>query len=123
MLRTPAEREGRTRIEDRRDELRAAHRWATSQAPDLAARLTAAVQLHAHTSLWSEPAEWADRLSLVIDPHDATAPHVWAAMANAAAHAGRLTDGLQLAERALASDDLRGRSRPGGDRRHRDVPG
>ena len=107
MLRTPAEREGRARIEDRRDELRAAHRWATSHEPDLAARLTAAVQLHAHTSLWSEPAEWADRLSLVIDPHDAIAPHVWAAMANAAAHAGRLTDGLQLAERALASDDLR----------------
>jgi hypothetical protein len=85
------------------------------------------VQLHAHTSLWSEPAEWADRLSHVIDPQDAFAPHVWAAMANAAAHAGRLTDGaahagrltdgaahagrltdgLQLAERALASDDLR----------------
>ena len=65
------------------------------------------MQLHAHTSLWTEPAEWADRLSLVIDPHDAMAPHVWAAMANAAAHAGRLTDGLQLAERALASDDLR----------------
>jgi predicted ATPase/DNA-binding winged helix-turn-helix (wHTH) protein len=107
MLRTPAEREGRTRIEDRRDELRAAHRWATSQARDLAARLTAAVQLHAHTTLWGEPAEWAHRLSLVIDPHDATAPHVWAAMANAAAHAGRLTDGLQLAERALASHDLR----------------
>ena len=75
--------------------------------PGLAARLTAAVQLHAHTSLWAEPAEWAGRLSLVIDPHDAMAPHVWAAMANAAAHAGRLTDGLQLAERALASDDLR----------------
>ena len=107
MLRTPAEREGRTRIEDRRDELRAAHRWATSQEPGMAARLTAAVQLHAHTSLWSEPAEWADRLSLVIDPQDAIAPHVWAAMANAAAHAGRLTDGRQLAERALASDDLR----------------
>ena len=107
MLRTPAERDGRTRIEARRDELRAAHRWATSQAPGMAARLTAAVQLHAHTSLWSEPAEWADRLSLVIDPHDANAPHVWAAMANAAAHAGRLTDGLQLAERALASHDLR----------------
>ena len=107
MLRTPAEREGRTRIEDRRDELRAAHRWATSREPDLAARLTAAVQLHAHTSLWSEPAEWAHRLSLVIDPHDAIAAHVWAAMANAAAHAGRLTDGLLLAERALASDDLR----------------
>ena len=107
MVRTPAEREGRARIEDRRDELRAAHRWATSHQPGLAARLTAALQLHAHTSLWSEPAEWADRLSLVIDPTDATAPHVWAAMANAAAHAGRLTDGLQLAERALASDDLR----------------
>ena len=107
MLRTPAEREGRTRIEDRRDELRATHRWATSQAPDLATRLTAAVQLHAHTTLWAEPAEWADRLSLIIDPHDTTAPHVWAAMANAAAHAGRLTDGLQLAERALASHDLR----------------
>ena len=106
MLRTPAEREGRARIEARRDELRAAHRWATSQEPDLAARLTAAVQLHAHTSLWSEPAEWADRLALIIDPQDAIAPHVWAAMANAAAHAGRLTDGLQLAERALASDDL-----------------
>ena len=65
------------------------------------------MQLHAHTSLWAEPAEWAGRLALVIDPHDAMAPHVWAAMANAAAHAGRLTDGLQLAERALASDDLR----------------
>ena len=107
LLRTPAEAEGRARIEGRRDELRAAHRWATSHEPGLAARLTAAVQLHAHTSLWAEPAEWAGRLSLVIDPHDAMAPHVWAAMANAAAHAGRLTDGLQLAERALASDDLR----------------
>ena len=107
LLRTPAEAEGRVRIEGRRDELRAAHRWATSQEPGLAARLTAAVQLHAHTSLWAEPAEWAGRLALVIDPHDAMAPHVWAAMANAAAHAGRLTDGLRLAERALASDDLR----------------
>jgi predicted ATPase/DNA-binding winged helix-turn-helix (wHTH) protein len=107
LLHTPAEAEGRARIEDRRDELRAAHRWATSHEPGLAARITAAVQLHAHTSLWAEPAEWADRLSLVIDPHHAMAPHVWAAMANAAAHTGRLTDGLQLAERALASDDLR----------------
>jgi predicted ATPase/DNA-binding winged helix-turn-helix (wHTH) protein len=107
MLRTPAEAEGRTRIEDRRDERRAAHRWATLHAPDVAARLTAAVQLHAHTTLWSEPAEWAHRLSLVIDPHHAAAPHVWGAMANAAAHAGRLTDGLQHAERALAAHDPR----------------
>jgi len=107
MLRTSAESDGRASIGARRDELRAAHRWATSHEPDLAARLTAAVQLHAHTSLWNEPAEWADRLSLVVSPHDASAAHVWAAMANAAAHGGRLTEGLLLAERALASDDLR----------------
>ena len=62
------------------------------------------MQLHAHTSLWAEPAEWAGRLSLVIDPHDAAAPHVWAALANA--HGTRAAhDGLRLAERALASDD------------------
>ncbi len=45
LLRTPAEREGHETIEARVDELRAAHRWARSQAPHLAARLTAALQL------------------------------------------------------------------------------
>lgn len=107
QLRTPAERAGHDRIEARLDELRAAHRWARSHDALLAARLTAALQLHAHTRLWNEPAQWAAELSLVLDPGDPMAAHVWAAMANAAAHEGRLADGVDLAERALDTGDSR----------------
>jgi hypothetical protein len=59
LLRTPAVREGREAIEARVDELRAAHRWARSRAPRLAARLTAAArpQLPAPPHLAGDPAK------------------------------------------------------------------
>jgi predicted ATPase/DNA-binding winged helix-turn-helix (wHTH) protein len=107
LLRTPAERKGHEAIEARVDELRAAHRWARSQAPHLAARLTAALQLHAHSRLWSEPAQWAVELAHIIDEDEPLASQVWAAMANAAAHQGRFEEGTSLAERALRSADPR----------------
>ena len=107
LLRTPAEREGHQAIEARVDELRAAHRWARSRAPHLAARLTAALQLHAHSRLWSEPAQWAVELARIIDEDEPLACQVWAAMANAAAHQGRFEDATSWAERALRSADPR----------------
>jgi len=107
LLRTPAEREGHQTIEARVDELRAAHRWARSHAPHLAARLTAALQLHAHSRLWVEPAQWAVELAGIIGEEEPLAPQVWAALANAAAHQGRFEDGSALAERALRSTDPR----------------
>lgn len=107
LLRTASEREGHVTIEARVDELRAAHRWARSQAPDLAARLTAALQLHAHSRLWAEPAQWAAELARAIDEDEPLAPLVWAAMANAAAHRGRFEEGSSLAERAMSSADPR----------------
>jgi predicted ATPase len=107
LLRTPAEREGHEIVEARVDELRAAHRWARSHAPSLAARLTAALQLHAHSRLWPEPAHWAFELASIMDEDDPLACQVWAAMANAAAHTGRFEEGTSLAERALRSADPR----------------
>jgi hypothetical protein len=106
-LRTPAELEGHVSVEARLDEVRAAHGWARSHAPGLAARLTAALQLHAHTRLWSEPAQWAAELAPLMGEDEPSAAHVWAAMANGAAHQGRFDKGAELAERALASTDAR----------------
>ncbi len=107
LLRTSAEADGHEIVEARVDELRAAHRWARSQAPHLAARLTAALQLHAHSRLWPEPAYWAFELASIMDEDDPLACQVWAAMANAAAHQGRFEEGTSLAERALRSADPR----------------
>jgi predicted ATPase len=107
LLRTPAERDGHEAIEARVDELRAAHGWARSKAPQLAARLTAALQLHAHSRLWSEPAQWAVQLAQIIDDDDPLASPVWAAIANAEAHRGRFEEGTSWAERALRSADPR----------------
>jgi predicted ATPase len=107
LLRTSAEREGHETLEARLDELRAAHQWARSHALDLAARLTAALQLHAHTRLWTEPSQWAGELVGLIDDGQPLAAHVWAATANAAAHEGKFAEGILLAERALRSTDLR----------------
>ena len=106
LLRTPDELQGHEQVEARVDELRAAHGWARSHAPQLAARLTAALQLFAHTRLWSEPAQWATALAPLVD-NEPYAAHVWAAMANAAAHQGRLDAGVALADQALGSTDRR----------------
>ena len=82
-------------------------RWARSQAPHLAARLTAALQPHAHSRLWAEPTQWAVELARAIDEDEPLAFQVWAAMANEAAHRGRFEEGLSLAERAMSSADPR----------------
>jgi predicted ATPase len=106
LLRTPAERQGHEDLEGRLDELRVAHQWARSHALTLAARLTAALQLHAHTRLWPEPSQWARELVRLTDD-EATIAHAWAAAANAAAHEGNFAEGVALAERALASSEPR----------------
>ena len=75
--------------------------------PAWLARLTAAVQLHAHTSLWAEPAEWAGRLALVLDP---TTP--WPRISGRRWPTPPPTPGgsptaFSSPSAALASDDLR----------------
>ncbi len=103
-LRTPQEREGHDRIEAARAELRAAHRWAREHAPELAARLSGFLQLHAYTRLWAEPAAWAGRLVPGLSAHDPAAPALWVALAADAAHRGDLQRARALAERALSAD-------------------
>ncbi len=68
LVRTPRELEGRVRLDGLVDEVRAAHRWARSADPGLAADLSGSLFHAAHSALWSEPAAWAGRL---VDRHDA----------------------------------------------------
>ena len=124
LLRTPAEREGHETIEARVDELRAAHRWARSQAPHLAARLTAALQLHAHSRLWPEPAQWAVELA----PHHrrgraARVPGV-GGDGERGSPPGAVRGGDVVGRAGAAQRRSPGRCRRvGGPRRHRHVPG
>jgi predicted ATPase len=103
-LRTPQERKGHDRIEAARAEFRAAHRWAREHAPELAARLSGSLQLHAYTRLWAEPAAWAGRLVPVQSAAEPTASALWAALAADAAHRNDLQRARALAERALSDD-------------------
>lgn len=91
LVRTPRELEGRVRLDGLVDEVRAAHRWARSADPGLAADLSGSLFHAAHSALWSEPAAWAGRL---VDRHDADRERALdgalVACAGVAAHRGEL---------------------------------
>jgi predicted ATPase/DNA-binding winged helix-turn-helix (wHTH) protein len=104
-LRTEHEAAADQRFDDAVSELRAAHRWARAESPDLAARITAALDLYAHSRHWPEPAEWASALAPVLGDAHPGAPGVWAAMAAEEAHRGDYARAEQLARRVLDADD------------------
>jgi predicted ATPase len=59
QIRTPAEADGRQRLDAIAAELRAAHRWARENQPKLAAEMSGALHLAAYSTFWNEPAEWS----------------------------------------------------------------
>lgn len=61
-LRTPREAGARERLAGLVDEARAAHRWARHRDAALASDMSTALFQVAHSSLWFEPAEWAESL-------------------------------------------------------------
>lgn len=67
QIRTPAEVDGRRRLDAIAAEVRAAHRWARGHQPELAAALSGALHLAAYSTFWNEPAEWS-RLLLAQNP-------------------------------------------------------
>jgi predicted ATPase/DNA-binding winged helix-turn-helix (wHTH) protein len=99
-LRTPHEAEADQR-------LGAAHRWARAEAPELAARISRALDLFAHSRHWPEPAGWAAALAPVLGDDDPGAPGVWAALAAEAAHQGDYGRAEELGRRVLAGGDVR----------------
>ncbi len=90
-LRTPRESAARRRIEGVVDELRAAHRWARAEAPELAAAMSGALFHAAYSSLWNEPATWSrELLSSAFAADPSSFPGARLLAAGAAAHAGDL---------------------------------
>jgi len=91
QLRTPREADGRRRLASVVDEVRAAHRWAQRDHPQLASEMNAALFHASHTSLWLEPAEWGRALLARHAPGDAATLHgAMVASAGAASHRGDL---------------------------------
>jgi predicted ATPase/DNA-binding winged helix-turn-helix (wHTH) protein len=108
-LRTPAEAAAQDRFAEVAAELRAAHRWAVRNQPDLAAEMTISVHLYAYSRLWGEPAAWARDLaeSAPAGPVRAAALAVRAADA---ATRGRLPEARRLAGQALEHAHAPGRA-------------
>lgn len=91
LARTPQEPAGRARLDSVIDEVRRAHRWARRHDPVLASRLSAALFHVAHSSLWFEPAAWAQEL--LAEQPDVLGDQLHGARlatAGAAAHRGHL---------------------------------
>jgi predicted ATPase len=107
MLRGPDEATADARLGAIADELRAAHQWARREDPPLAARLTGALDLYAHSRLWPEPAEWAAALESDLDACGAEAAKVRAALAAEAAHRGDYERAVALAASAAEAADPR----------------
>lgn len=104
-LRSPLESGGRVRLREITHEIRTAHRWAREHHGALASAMSASLFHAAHSSLWFEPADWADEL-LARDPADK--PHgALLAAAGAASHRGALMTAQAHASAVLASDDPR----------------
>ncbi len=90
-LRTTDEPEARARFNGLVDEIRVAHRWARTHAPELASAMSVALFQCAHPILWHEPAEWSRTLlrEQSVDSHTALPGAVLLA-AGLAAHTGQL---------------------------------
>jgi tetratricopeptide (TPR) repeat protein len=106
-LRTPREPEAHRRFEETKDEMRAAHRWSRVHEPLVAARLTAALDLHAHSRHDTEPGGWAEELAARLSWDDPGAAGVHAALAAEAANRGDYPTARRLATQAVSSDDPR----------------
>jgi len=106
-LRTPEEAEADQRLDDAVSELRAAHRWALANSPSIAARITGALDLYAHSRHWPEPAGWAAALVPVLGAAHPDAAGVWAALAAEEAHRGDYARAEELAHRVLEVGDTR----------------
>jgi len=89
LIRTPAEAEGRLRLDEVVAEVRAAHRWARQHDPVLAAALSGSLHLAAYSTFWNEPAEWA-RALLAGAPNAGELFGAHASVAGAAANRGDL---------------------------------
>jgi len=89
LIRTPAEAEGRRRLDAVVSEVRIAHRWAQQHDPALAAQLSGSLHLASYSTFWNEPAEWA-RMLLAGAPNAAELFGAHASVAGAAANRGEL---------------------------------
>jgi predicted ATPase len=88
QIRTPAEADGRQRLDAIAAELRAAHRWAREYQPQLAAEMSGALHLAAYSTFWNEPAEWS-RVLLAQHPDVDTGTLLGAQLVVAGADANR----------------------------------
>lgn len=110
VLRTPDEGQAHRRVDGVVDELRAAHRWARQEDAELAARMTRALDLFAHSRHWPEPTSWAESLLPMLDDGSSARPGVWAAIASEAAQRGDYRRSRTLARAAQAAADARVRA-------------
>jgi predicted ATPase/DNA-binding winged helix-turn-helix (wHTH) protein len=106
-LSTPAEPEAAARIDGLVAEIRVAHRWARTNAPTLAAELTAALLSYAQERQWTEPAAWARQEIELHAPDDPVGLAALAAIAAEASNRGDYELATEHAHRAAASDDHR----------------
>ncbi len=106
QIRTPAEAEGRRRLDSIVAEVRTAHRWAQRHDPELASRMSGALHLAAYSTFWSEPSEWSR--SLLAQYPDAASDTLYGArlvVAAAATNRGELADARAAATAATAAAD------------------
>ena len=108
-LRTPQEAAARRRLAALVDEVRAAHRWAGRDDPDLASAMSGAVFHAAYTSMWNEPAEWSRTLLTAHAGQEARFEGALLILAGAAAHRGEL--GLARKHAAGVASTSSGRNR------------
>ena len=88
QIRTPAEADGRQRLDAIAAEVRAAHCWAREYRPQLAAEMSGALHLAAYSTFWNEPAEWS-RVLLAQQPDVYTGTLLGARIVVAGADANR----------------------------------
>ena len=104
LIRTPAEAEGRLRLDEVVAEVRAAHRWAQQHDPVLAAELSGSLHLAAYSTFWNEPADWA-RALLAGAPNADALFGAHASVAGAAANRGDLAEARAAAMVAARASD------------------
>lgn len=107
MLRTPDEADAAKRLDQLNAEIRLAHRWARQQDPARAGELTAALIHYALERQWAEPATWATSLADLVDPSHPAALAAAAVRAADCSNRGEYEAARELAERAVASTDVR----------------
>ena len=105
VLRTPEELQAVDRIESLTAEIRAAHAWARSHDPALAADLTTSLLHYAHERSWAEPVDWSRQLLDLIDDDPVLSAPPAALVAAEASKRGDFEVAAALALQAATSDD------------------